>query len=689
MVTILVLALFSILVAADPTACPAVDVSTIPNATVQAGLQAVFPIALTNVGLESQVVALSGACPDGVVCQFSPSSRAVLAPSESRTLNLLATAAAAGSYTVSANVRANDASCLEQNYSLVVTAAPVQSVDAFFVRIFPEQNASGRPGQTVSYEVSIVNNQNERGFARLKIVSPFEKSTQFDFVDIDVPAHAQKTVTAKVGIPAGTPRDVYDVVFMVEAFEGSGCCSHSFAVKRQLFVFSDLLRLSLSGEPASCLIARHNEKTQYAFTLRNDGEVSGPFEFDLLGSQSALSATHLDTKSLEIVPGDQQTLNWVIEPPQSTVLDKYDVVLRARHLDFTVFEKPLCFLVDAQRNFTVFANETYNLVRGEPDQIAFRVLNTGTISRVFTVDAQAPANVEYRVLESSFTLAPSEAKVVHVAVSSTLLATLGDHPLGVTVSDGRVRKSINAYLSFSSSQKPGRSFLELEPGTPSVFAGVPQQERVAVTNKHAITQTGVRIQVEGLSGGWYLVRNESQDIVPGKTASFHILFSVPANQAAGQHQYSVSVKSDQGEQAKVQTVLDVRAAPAHLDVAVTNVQNQDGQVSFTVIVFNNGLKPLSSVLVSAGGQTQNVADLAPGEQRTATFTGLAAGLLVVSARSAEGVQSNPVTVPIGAAPVGQINAVLLALVILMLVLVAVAFLLRKEHLDEVARQHTA
>ncbi|MDP2718102.1 MAG: NEW3 domain-containing protein, partial [Candidatus Micrarchaeota archaeon] len=586
-------------------------------------------------------------------------------------------------------VQGNDATCLLPNFTVSANPAPVQAVDAFSVRVFPEANASGRPGQTVSFEVAIVNNQNEDGFARLKVVSPFEKSTTFDYVDVDVPAHGQKTVTAKVSIPAGTPRDTYEALFVVEAFEGSGCCSHSFAVRRQLFVFSDLLRLSLSSEPASCLIARHNEQINYTFTLRNDGEVDGPFDFELLGTQAALAATHLDTQTLQIDPGDQQRLSWRVAPPQGTVLDKYDLVLRARYQDFTVFEKPLCFIVDAQRNFTVFANETYDLVRGEPAEVAFRVLNTGTISRAFTIDAQAPANVEYRVLEPAFTLTPNEAKVVHIAVSSTLLATLGDHPLGVTVSDGRIRKSVDAYLVFSSSSKPGKSFLDLEPGTPSVFSGVPQEERVAVTNKHAITQTNVRIAVEGLPTGWYLVRNESQNIVPGKTASFHILFSVPANEPAGQHQYAVTAQSEQGEKTRVQTVLDVRAAPAHLDVAVTNVQNQDGQVSFTVLVYNNGLKPLPGVIVTAGAFTQNVNDLAPGEQRTATFTGLASGPLVVSARSADGVQSAAVTVPIDAAPQGQVNAILLALVILMLVLVAVAFLLRKEHLDEVARQHTA
>ncbi|MDP2717232.1 MAG: hypothetical protein Q8P02_00655, partial [Candidatus Micrarchaeota archaeon] len=99
-VALLVLASFALFAAAAPTNCPGLDVATIQNATVQAGVQATFPIALTNVGLDNQVVALSGSCPNDAVCLFQPSSRAVLAPSESRTLNLLVSTESAGNYTV-------------------------------------------------------------------------------------------------------------------------------------------------------------------------------------------------------------------------------------------------------------------------------------------------------------------------------------------------------------------------------------------------------------------------------------------------------------------------------------------------------------------------------------------------------------------------------------------------------------
>lgn len=670
--------------------CNFLDVSTTLSAQTTQGLQAAYPITLFNEGLQPQLVQLSGACPQGLTCTFQPSSQGVLTPSETRTITLVVNAEKTGNHSIPVTLTADSVACDMLNFSLNVKPANPLETKAFGVRVFPEGNSSGRPGQTVSFEVSIRNHQNERGFARLKVISPLEKATDFDLVDIDVPANGEKTVTAKINIPAGTPRDTYEILFIVNAFEGSGCCEHSFAVKRQLFVFSDLLKLQLQDTPSSCLQVKHEQKTVHKFRLRNDGEVTGPFDFELVGNQYSRDATRLDTKTLDIAPGDFQELQWILEPPQSTVLDEYHVILRGRYLDYTVFEQPLCFVVDAQRDFTVFANESYPITRGEAGQITFTVRNTGTIARTYTVAANSPAHFDFRVSEPAFTLSPNQIKAITVAVGSTKQAELGEHKLDVTVSDGRLRKSLNAYMSVSSSLQPGKSFIEIKPEVYSVYAGITEPERVSVTNNHAKTLTNVRVHVEGLPPDFAAQPLESKHIVPGKTALFDIAFNVPLDQPTHQRQIQITAESDEGEKARVATVLQIKEAPSHLDLAVTTVTRNGDQVTFSVVVYNNGLKPLNTINVNTGGQIQTISALGPGEQQTVQFTALAAAPLTVQAQSQEGVQSRAVEVPLNAeSRLFSLSGLLIAVIILMLVLVAVAFMLRKEHLDEVTRQHNA
>ncbi|MBI4361102.1 hypothetical protein HY572_05010 [Candidatus Micrarchaeota archaeon] len=667
--------------------CNFLDVSTTLSAQTTQGLQAAYPITLFNEGLQPQLVQLSGTCPQGLTCTFQPSSQAVLTPSETRTLTLVVDADKTGNHSIPVTVTSDSVACDVLNFSLDVRTADPLETKAFGVRVFPEGNSSARPGQTVSFEVSIRNHQNERGFARLKVISPLEKSTDFDYVDIDVPAQGEKTVTAKVNIPAGTPRNTYEVLFVINAFDGSGCCEHSFLVKRQVFVFSDLLKLQLQDTPSSCLLVKHEQETTHTFRLRNDGEVQGPFEFELVGNQYSRDASHLDTQALDIAPGDYQELKWILNPPSTTVLDEYHVILRGRYQDYVVFEQPLCFVVDAQRDFTVFANESYPITRGEQSPIAFTVRNTGTIARTYTVTANPPAEFDFRVDAPSFTLSPSQIKAVTLAVGSTKQAQLGEHKLDVTVSDGRVRKSLNAYMVVSSSLQPGKSFLEIKPEVYDVYAGITEPERVAVTNAHAKTQTNVRVRVDGLPENWVTQSAEQKHIVPGKTAPFDIAFNIPVDQSTQQRQIQITAESDEGEKTRIATVLQIREAPSHLDVAVTTVNRNGNDVTYTVVVYNNGLKTLNQVNVNSGGSIQTISQLEPGEQQTVTFTALAAAPLTVQAQSQEGVQSQTVQVPLNAeSRLFSLSGLLIAVIILMLVLVAVAFMLRKEHLDEVARQ---
>ncbi|MBI2445653.1 hypothetical protein HYV43_04660 [Candidatus Micrarchaeota archaeon] len=678
------LALFSTLFFASllSATCPFLDVSGLFMANVTQGGQAAFPLTLTNLGFSNQLIQLSGTCPDGLTCSFSPSSQDVLVPSQTKTFTLVVDANRAGNHSFQLHLSAENNACQTLDYNLAVNSASNAAMPAFIVQVFPEGNASARPGQAASYQVTIRNNQASLGYARLKVVSPLRSTTDLEAVDVDIPARSEKTVTVKVNVPAGTPRGTYELLFTVDAFDGSGCCEFSYAVRRPLFVFSDKLQLTLQNEPLSCLLVRHKEKTDYVFRLRNGGEIAGPFDFELVGGQAIADASRLDATRLEIAPGDAQQLTWTIQPPSSMVLDKYSAILRAKYLDWVIFEKPVCFVVNAQRSFVLFAPDSYTLTRAEAGEINFTVRNNGTAVSIYTVSATPPSGFDFRVPEASFTLSPGQAKTVRVLVSTTRLTPLGERKLPIEVSDGRIRQSLNTYVNVVSSLQPGKSFLKIELASPAVYGGVPYNGRIGVTNQDARTQQNVTIRIDGLPSNWYRIQTESQNIVATKTAYYDVLFTVPVETRSQSVPFQVTAQSAQGERTKATLALKVTEAPSHLDVAVTNVQRSGDNLAFTVVVYNNGLKPLSGVDVSAGGNTQSVGTLAPGEQRVLAFQALAVQPLVVQARAADGTSSRGVGVPDVQPNRLEINGLLLILVVLMLILVAVAFMLRKESLEK-------
>lgn len=683
-VTFFILLAAVFLIPAVSAACPFLDVSGIFQANVTQGGQAVFPLTLTNLGFNNQLIQLSGSCPEGLTCSFSPSSSDVLVPSQTKTFSLVVDANRVGNHSLPMILSADNNACQTLDYALKVNPAPSAGQQAFVVQVFPEGNASARPGQSVSYQVNIRNNQASLGYARLKVVSPLKTTTELEAVDVDLAPQSDKTVTVKVIVPAGTPRGTYELLFTVEAFDGSGCCSYSYAVRRPLFVFSDKLQLTLQNEPFSCLLAPHDQVTKYVFRLRNDGEIAGPFDLELVGGKAIFDASSLDASRLEIAPGDAQQLTWTTKPPSSMVLDKYPLILRAKYLDWVIFEKPLCFVVNAQRGFVVSSPDSYTITRAEPAEINFTVRNNGTAVSVLTVSATPPSGFDFRLPEASFTLSPGQAKVVRVLVSTTRLTPLGERKLPIEVSDGRIRQSLNAYVNVVSSLKPGKSFLKVETASPAVYAGVPYNGRIGVTNQDAKTQPNVTIRIDGLSPSWYDVQTESLNIVAAKTAYYDVLFTVPAGERSQSVPFQVTAESGSGEKARATLSLKVTEAPAHLDVAVTNVQRSGDDVAFTVVVYNNGLKPLQGVDVTAGGNTQSVGTLQPGEQRVLAFQALATAPLVVQARASDGTTSREVGVPDQPAERLSLNGLLLILVVLILVLVAIAFLLRKESLEKFA-----
>ncbi len=665
--------------------CPFLDVSIASQASVVQGVNATYPLAFTNRDLFEKTVSVSGTCPENAGCLITPVPFKTIQPSDTHTFTLMASTAKVdpGNYSIGLDVSTDGEICQTFTLRLEVKPASPAKKSPFEVVVTPNLNQSARPSETLTYQIVVRNNQAERGFARLSVETPLRAELSAN--DISLDGCAEKAFIAKITPPAGTPRVRYDSLFVVNAFDGSGCCEYPFATSRQVFVFSDKLDLALQNVPLSCITVQHENQTGYTFRVRNNGETAGPFQFYLEGLPSGADFMTLDTSLLEIKPGDAAAINLKIAPSRKVDLRAYAFRLKAQYHDFTVFEKPLCVNVDAVKTFRVFGPDSVQVVRGEATRIDYLVRNTGTVRQAYSLSTNLDSPFDVRLLDNSLTLNPGEAQNATLLVTTTLQTPLGDkNPAILRVTDGKVTKFINTTLSIVSSTKPGRSFLGILAKPITGYSGATTSEQVGVKNLLTKTQHNVTLAVRKLPEGFAAVKSGPKSILPGKTAYYDVDVSPPSN-AEGKYTFNYYAESQAGEKVETLNVLTVQKPPAFLNVVVANVLRRGDEVSFTVVVYNNGAVPLNDVVVEAGDKTLTLDRLQPGEQRLLAFQALAATPLLVKARAAEGIQSNTETIPQAEVQGSPIDAPLVGIIVLALVLIAIAFLIRKEQLEHFAQ----
>ena len=662
--------------------CPFLDVSISAQSTVVQGNKATFPLAFVNRDLYSKIIQVSGICPENTGCGFTPEPFKVLEPSASTTLTLSVDTAQTnpGNHSIPLDINVDGAVCQSFTLRLEIKPATQTVKPPFEFIVTPASNQSARPQDVLTYKIQIRNNQNERAFVR--VFAESELPVDFSVSDLSLEPESEKIVTANIRPNAGTPRNRYDVLFRVDAFDGSGCCERPYAFARQIFVFSDNLDLALQNVPTSCIYAEHEKKTDWVFQVRNNGEATGPFYFSIEGLPAAVDFAKLDTSLLTIVSGDAQALTVSLIPPQSIELRRYNLRLRAVYNGFTVFERPFCVDVDAVRSFKLSGPHRIFLVRGESVKADFPIQNTGTIQQTFTVYASASPKLDLRAVTNTLTLNPGQTKNATLIIASSLMTPLyNNQSVLLRVFDGKVTKSVNATLDISSSLRPGKSFLDIITKPVTAYAGIKTNQKVSVRNRLSRTQQSVILSIHGLDASLAQVNTEPINILAGKTATFEVEFT-PPDTATGIIPYTYRASSKEKERVEVSNVVEFKAPPAFLNVAVTNVVRRGDEVSFSVVVFNNGARPLNDVVVQASDKTLTLDRLAPGEQRIVAFQALAAAPLIVKARSGEGIESNTQTVNPEEKPADAgTDAMLFAIVILALVLLAISFMLRKEHLD--------
>ncbi len=362
--------LFASLASAD---CQLLDVSVLENAAVQKGVQAAFPISVTNLGVNNQLVSFQGICTDDLTCFYSDTPSFTLVPSEAKTLNMLVdtTNADAGLHEINLMTSVSGGSACDSRVLLLNVSGqlvqPTDETEPFSVKLEPTGQFSLRPGEKLDFTVTVTNNRGEKAFVDFRALGDFAQNTQFSLVSVDLAAYETKQVTATVKVPAGTPAENFHPLIRVRATTNEGL-QYYYEMPYDVFVYSEAINLEVRNTPAACIKTWHDNVTKIALEVKNVGENQGPFDISIEGEIPIKQLINIP-RVLEVIQGDKQALDVLISPKRATLLDEYRFNLVIKYLDYTIKQIPVCFNVDAVKGFFVSANDEYIVQRARAGEL--------------------------------------------------------------------------------------------------------------------------------------------------------------------------------------------------------------------------------------------------------------------------------------------------------------------------------
>ena len=226
--------------------------------------------------------------------------------------------------------------------------------------------------------------------------------------------------------------------------------------------------------------------------------------------------------------------------------------------------------------FTIYTNPVYNLNVETPsdrkdgesgDTIPFQltVINNGNaIDYVSLPSAIAPAGWIATFSESSFTLAPSQSKVVYLNVQIPDNVYGGDNVIQVTVSSDQSGQTIDMEFVI---YVPEMAVIDVELKTTAgdVTAGTTGKFIVRLSN-NGNTFESLSLSIEGKRSSWFSLPSDTIDLDPGGYQEIIIEVSPPITQAAGEMSgtLNVTLSSDTSKTTKIAlpfTVLKSYAIP--------------------------------------------------------------------------------------------------------------------------------
>ncbi|MFH0836026.1 MAG: hypothetical protein V1834_02575 [Candidatus Micrarchaeota archaeon] len=658
------LAFFLSFVGLASASCEFMDISFLDSATVQQGVQAVYPIAITNNGLAAESVYLNTICPAGLSCSFDPVPNALLQPSGHAefTFKVGTAGAQAGAYLIPVKVTRGfqSSACEVMDLTLIVNAAPVheEPTELFIVSIVKPEAQAVRPGEKLSYALTVKNNDVQKAFARVKAIGDFSSGFVFSSVDFDVLKNSEKTVTAKLTVPPGTPSGTYRGVFEVLFVTASGV-QYTREFSYDLFVFSDVLDLVLENEPLNCVEATHDDEVKWTFRLRNEGGIVGPFKARIEGDSTVEGFVEVKQDLIEVEEGDSQPLELVFAPSHLVPVDSYSFNLVVSYLGATVFNRQYCVHVEAETGFEVVKESVYEIPRCSTVSLPIEVKNTGTLVDSYQIEVEQ-RNGFYVVADpGSFKLSPGESKQVNLVVSTSLFETeLGRDYFNIVVRSAKAAsKRVRVDLAFIASGKQGESFLSVQEDVLSVVRGTQTTVQITAFNSKSVGLPAVELSIDGLDASWVQVNTPVRDI-PAKTAQvFEASIFIPATISASSFVLKVKLASPVGEAVEKEVTLLVTSPKSSLNSQIESQsfveENGVKKIVVAIRVTNTGNTVLSGISPSAvtGFMVSNPASISlePGESQQMLLelnanevSGDSASIVL---KSSDGTYSNQVNFP--------------------------------------------
>lgn len=580
--------------------CPYLDVSLIDNARVQANVQAVYPITLTNTGISAQFDSLSASCDAPLQCSFAQAPYATLYPTQEATFQLLVESPVAGTFQIPLSITSGTQNnCDSRTLSLTVTPSQnnQSSGNDFDFTFEPVQNQSTRPGEDLTYYLKVANNKDAKAYVRMSSEGFFKSTTQFQYSDFEVAAHDSKRISITVKVPPGTPSNIFQQSFNARVTTNDGV-QYYYSFPTQIFVYSDQLRLTLQNEPSQCTLVKHNDQAQVDLRIRNDGEITGPFDIELNAGQQASSILDVSPKLLEVKQGDTQDVLISIDPKPSTILDYYSYQFVLSYNGIPVFLRDYCFQVFAKTSFVVEAAPDYAVGKGQVGVLLpFTVWNNGTIAQDFAIEVAPPGDLLVKIQPATFTLGRNEKITVNLVATPSMSMKEGKIKLPVIVRTSNVSQAVTFNLTIL---PPGQSVsgqgIQFKQESVRAYAGVETKLFVALANTNDEDLHNVRLTFTGISDSWYTT--QAIDIPAHTIQGVPVTFNVPNQQPTAQG-IQAHVDSAEGVSADQKMTLYIEYAQAKLELDVQQTQEVQGSngksVYVTINVRNTGQKPLYDI----------------------------------------------------------------------------------------------
>ncbi|MFH0713864.1 MAG: hypothetical protein V1722_04880 [Candidatus Micrarchaeota archaeon] len=623
----LTLFVFTVCASAITTTCGLVNIDYNNDLTLNAGEQGSFTLTAFNRGTATQRISASAQCdPLQLQCSFTGiSDSTILAPSEQRTFSLKVKPLQSGAYPITGEFHAGPSAstCIAPlTFNLNALDAQTQTIDPLTVSINPVDSQNARPGDEVTFTITLKNNLNKKIYAGLSSqdTNPFESSTTLSASNVALQSGETKDVVIKVRLPPGTPGGTYTWIYKVDA---GNCCGFTSNLQAQITVEAPRLSMQLLNAPVQdeCKVANAGSTAAVPLIIKNNEETTGPFDLTIQGTNTVQNIVTLTEPRFTLLTGEEKPFQVNIAPLMRTPIDNYTYKLVGTYQGFKFLDRSFCFKVQGVDSINVTSSRNLVIERMRISNVQINVTNTGSTSDTYALSINPEAQLTAQLQPNSFTLAPGQMQTVAIAFTTNLQTPLGQRIVKLRVDGQKYSKNIDLNATVYATGRTGESLLKITSERQlNVVKGIAKTFNVTVENLGTEALRDVELTLNGIDLSWYV--SENNTILAGDNEVFQITITIPTT--SEETQFETQLKAQSGREF-VTTPLTISTSNVAFDFTITQVienKNAAGEttsIDLVLNVTNNGattatqITPLINDLNYIYRQTPATLTLQPGQ----------------------------------------------------------------------------